>query len=475
MPGSHGGHYPAAPRLCHNTLFRRHPVRRTLGGLLRFRLPLSGSTIYGQITVIIIVCMIIVIFGGSTLERWVRDDYSLPDLEALSEKMAAIGSVVAAATPAERQEIVEIAGRGGWRLSLQPLSLAQRFTTSSADESFVQAATDWFFPPDDGSTPYGGWRTFLDGKRVISVKVDDATLLLLEQVPTGLLSSDALSFGSNYLVAMVTLILLFSIFAVWAITRPLRRIAAAAMKADISLGPAPFEERGSVEIVALARALNAMQRRISIMIEGRTRMLRGISHDLRTPLTRLRLRAERLQDEETRDAFLADILRLDHLLKESLGYLRDNYQREPSQRADLASLLQTVCDEFADMGHDVTYDGPPRLIAEFRPLAITRAVTNLCDNGIKFATRVDVGLRTIADEAVIEVADNGPGITAQYRERVMEPFFKIDSARGGSDTGFGLGLSIVSEIVEAHHGRFELLDRKPHGLIAAIRIPLARQ
>lgn len=437
-----------------------------------FRISLPSSTIHGQITAIILVCLVIVIITGSTLERWVKADYSVLDLEALSDRLSAVALVLAAATPSERDTVIVAANRNDWHLSLKPPSYAERFTTSSPQEPFIQVAIDWLFPPDNGPVPVGGWRTFVNGERVLAAKVDDDTLLVMERMPASFLRSDALSFGSNYLVALVTLIVLFSMFAVWAITRPLRRIAAAAMKADISLGPAPFEERGSLEIVALARALNAMQGRISTMVEARTRMLRGISHDLRTPLTRLRLRAERVCEDEIREALLGDIERIDHLLKESLGYLRDNHQREAPQRADLASVLQTICDEFADMGHDVTYQGPSRLIAIFRPLALTRAVTNLCENAVKFANKVNITSAVTAGEAVIEVADDGPGIPEQYRARVREPFFKVDAARGGKGSGFGLGLSIVSEIVEAHHGTLQLIDRQPNGLIARVKIPL---
>ncbi|TDK31750.1 HAMP domain-containing protein [Rhizobium deserti] len=430
------------------------------------------STIQGQITAIILVCLLIVIVAGSTLERWVNSDYNGPDLEGISDRLSAVTSVLSAASPSERDAIVAVANRGSWRLSLQPISYAEQFKASSPDEAFLTLAVDWLFPPDNGTVPFGGWRTFVGTERVMAAKVDAQTLLVLTRMPPSFLRGDALSFGSNYLVALVTLIILFSVFAVWAITRPLRRIASAAMKADISLGPAPFEERGSVEIVALARALNGMQRRISTMVEARTRMLRGISHDLRTPLTRLRLRAERVKEDEVREGLLADVERIDHLLKESLDYLRDNHQREEAQRADLASLLQTVCDEFADMGHDVTYQGPSRLVAEFRPLALTRAVTNLCENAVKFGTKVEVTLSEGMGQAVVEVADDGPGIPDQYRNRVLEPFFKLDAARRDADAGFGLGLSIVSEIVEAHHGALELLDRQPKGLIARLTIPL---
>lgn len=433
-------------------------------------MPQSISTIHGQITAVIFACLVIAFVIGSTLERWVSDDYSVPDLEGMSARVTAIASVLEKATAEERDAIMAAVNRDGQHFALRPLSYFDGFTTSSPDEPFIQVAVDKLLPPEQWPAPFGGWRTFINGKRVLAAQVDSQTLLVLEMLPESFLRNDALRFGSNYLVATVTLIVLFSVFSVWALTRPLRRIASAAMKADISFGPAVFEERGSVEIIALARSLNNMQRRISKMVDSRTRMLRGISHDLRTPLTRLRLRAERTCSDDTREAFLADIDRIDRLLNESLSYLRDNHQREAQERTDLASVLQTICDEFSDMGHALRYIGPAHLVVSFKPLALTRAVTNLCENAVKFGTNIEVELSVAARSVVIEVRDDGPGIPREYRDRVLEPFFKLDPARLSADTGFGLGLSIVAEIAQAHNATFELLDRAPHGVIARISL-----
>ncbi|MBD9626325.1 HAMP domain-containing protein [Ensifer sp. ENS06] len=446
--------------------------RGSRGGTLGFRLPRLRSTIHGQMTAVIFVCLAIVIVAGSSLERLVRKDYDVPDLEALSDRVAVVASMLASATPSERGTIFEIANRGDWKFSLRPISFSERFTTTSPTEPFVHRAIDWFLPPDNGAVPFGGWRTFVDGKRVLAAKVSDEEIVVLEQMSETFLRSDALSFGSNFLVALVTLMVLFSFFAVWAITRPLRRIAWAATTTDISVGSPPFEERGSVEIVALARALNGMQRRVSTMADARTRMLRGISHDLRTPLTRLRLRAERIPQDDVREPLLADVERIDRLLTESLSYLRDHHQSEKCERTDLVSVLKTVCDEFSDIGHDVHYRGPVRLIASFRPLAVTRAITNLCENATKFGTQVEVGLSVVGDVAVIAVADNGPGIPVEHRKQVLEPFYKVDTSRGGVGAGFGLGLSIVWEVAQAHEGDLSLLENEPNGLVARLTIPL---
>lgn len=439
---------------------------------MKLRVPLGLRTIHGQITALaILALLIIIVLAGPVLERWVRDDHRVLDIEQVAEHVQAVSDLLAVATPDERRVILDAARRAGWDLTLQPLSLSERFTTSSPQWTFLAAAIEWLFPPDNSVSPLGGWRTFLNGNRVVAMRVDDATMLVTPVSSDPFLTSDFAVRGSYYLVALVTMIFIFSAFAVWAIMLPLRRISRAAMNADISNDGEVFEERGSVEIVALARALNSMRKRIAIMVESRTRMLRGISHDLRTPLTRLRLKAERLPADTARDAMLSDINHIDRLLGESLDYLRDNYRKEKFERTDIASTLQTICSEFADVGFDVAYRGPNRLIVNCKPLAITRAVTNLCDNATKFASSAVVALRADAGTMIIDVIDDGPGIPEIYRQRVLEPFFKIDAARNDANAGFGLGLSIVAEIAQAHGSKLEFLDRQPHGLIARLTLP----
>ncbi|PYE86591.1 ATP-binding protein [Phyllobacterium leguminum] len=444
-----------------------------------FRQLFSLRTIHGQITGIILVGLIIIVIGGSMLEiggsmleQRIGNDQPIPEVERLAERVFSISSILKDATPEERGIILRAANRAGWDISLQPREFARTFTRSSPTESTFDIAFESLFQPDGPQTPLGGWKTFVDGRRVVAAGVDGQSILVMEGVPNTVFWTVLLRRGPHYLVALITLIILFSSFAVWAITRPLRNIASAAANADITSGRVIFEEKGSVEIMAVARSLNEMSGRITNMIDGRTRMLRGVSHDLRTPLTRLRLRAERIREPDLRDMLLADIARINSLIKESLSYMRDDHHREQIERVDLATTLQTICNEFSDIGHNVVYDGPPHATAHFKPLAITRAVTNLCDNAVKFGNNVIVELRSTMETVVIEVADDGPGIPEESRLRVLEPFYKIDAARTRGDAGFGLGLSIVDEIVQAHQGRLELLDRQPSGLIARLTIPL---
>lgn len=274
-------------------------------------------------------------------------------------------------------------------------------------------------------------------------------------------------------VVGIFVVLLSAYGARW-ITRPLSSIAAAAD----SFGRSPaagieLSERGAREIVAVAGALNRMQRRIRSLLDERTRMLSAISHDIRTPLTRLRLRADRLPNVEDREGVLREISRIDEMLTETLEYLRAEASGDTPEPADLPSLLQTICEDFADVGASVAYEGPGRLAYSCRPRMLARAVTNLVENSVKHAPDVRVTLRPRTDGSVeIDVQDNGPGIHAADRERVFEPFFIVDRSRGALGRGgFGLGLAMARTVIEGHGGRIGLFDRPPHGLVVRIHLP----
>lgn len=277
-----------------------------------------------------------------------------------------------------------------------------------------------------------------------------------------------------FAVATIALVLLFSaIYGVRWITAPLLSVAEAAR----SFGRHPEDdsrlaESGPREIAQVAVALNDMRRRVRSLMDERTRMLAAISHDLRTPLTRLRLRAERLNDDKAARAILRDVSAISGMLSETLAYLRESGRSEEPVLTDLPSLLQTVCGEFADIGHDVSYQGPARLPLYCRTGALTRAVSNIVDNATKHGRHVTVTLKA-GEEVEIAVADDGPGIAEALRDKVFDPFFKVDAARGSSG-GFGLGLSIARDLVRAMDGEIILGDQHPQGLRAAIRLPPGR-
>jgi signal transduction histidine kinase len=307
----------------------------------------------------------------------------------------------------------------------------------------------------------------------LAVKLNERDALLFEVAIGFSFWTIILAPSALTLIIVLFFVALLSAYAVRWIISPLSAVAAAAQ----SFGRSPEDDRlvrrrGPREIVQVADALNDMRTRIRALLDDRTRMLAAISHDLRTPLTRLRLRAERLADPAQREGQLHEITRITHMLDETLNYLRRDVRSEALSRIDLPSLLQTVCAEFADVGHSVAYDGPPHFTCRCRPNVLARAITNIVDNATKHGAVVTVSLRLLDGGGIeIDVGDDGPGIAQEQREKVFDPFFKGDAARGTvARSGFGLGLSIARDVVKSHGGEIELLDRVPHGLIVRVRL-----
>jgi signal transduction histidine kinase len=315
-----------------------------------------------------------------------------------------------------------------------------------------------------------------DRRDTIVIKINNRNALAFEPSPHTPLHNVFLMQTIGAIAIVVFVVLFLSLYALRAIIAPLSSIASAAR----SFGKSTTDEealraRGPREIEQVAEALNDMRRRVRSLVNERTQMLLAISHDLRTPLTRLRLRAERLSDVRLRENMLSDIATINEMLGETLAYLREGGPLEPAQLVEFPSLLQTICAQFTDIGHTVSYSGPDRIAFACRVNAVTRAITNLVDNGTKYGGAVTVDLARVNDGAVrIDVSDDGPGIPAELRERVFEPFFKGDSARNvGGRGGFGLGLSIAREIVRRHGGDIQFVDRGARGL--TVRVILAHQ
>ena len=269
-------------------------------------------------------------------------------------------------------------------------------------------------------------------------------------------------------------VLALSIYAIWWITKPLSAVADAAR----AFGNSPYDDHplatsGPAEISQLAEALNEMRRRIRKLVDERTRMLAAISHDLRMPLTRIRLRIEQDATPVDRRGVLRDVESIDAMIRETLTFLRDGSSTESVVPLDLPSLLQTLCDEYADMGHDVAYEAGARATTPGRSRALTRALTNVIDNGLKHGSSVSIALTVDvgASLAHIDIADDGPGLPVELREKVFEPFFKADPARSPQRGGFGLGLTIARDIVARLGGSIAFLDNHPRGLIVRVTLP----
>jgi signal transduction histidine kinase len=278
------------------------------------------------------------------------------------------------------------------------------------------------------------------------------------------------------LLFAVIIVTLLGLWAARALTAPLSSFAKAAENFSLNGAAAPLPERGPEEIRSVAKALNRMRERITTLIDDRTKMLAAISHDLRTPITRMRLRSEFIEDDTHRSRMLDDLNQMRSMLESVLSFLRNDRRLESMTLADIASTLQQVTDQFTDMGRKVIYDGPEHAMATVRPEDLNRSITNLVENAVRFGAEVTIRLRMSRDIATIEIEDDGPGITDARKEGMLEPFVRGDDARNMDEAaGFGLGLSIARTIALAHGGELSLNDRQPHGLIVRIELPVRQQ
>lgn len=282
--------------------------------------------------------------------------------------------------------------------------------------------------------------------------------------------------GTGVLLAVAAsslLVLALSIWAVRRLTLPLIVMARAAERLGQDVNAPPLPERGSREMRLAARAFNTMQERIRRLLLDRMQLIAAISHDLRTPITRLRLRAELARNEETRSKMIRDLAEMEEMIATTLSFAREEAVRGPRIAADLVSLVEDVCDGLADTVIRVADGVPQRLLFACDPLAMRRCIGNLVSNAVKFGGSATVTLSLVEGSIAIMVDDQGAGVPDGERERLFEPFARLDSSRNRSTGGVGLGLTIARTVARAHGGDILLLNRPEGGLRAVLKLPAA--
>ncbi len=282
--------------------------------------------------------------------------------------------------------------------------------------------------------------------------------------------------SSPYLLSMVlatATVLALSAWAVRRATAPLALFARAAERLGTDVDAPALAEEGPREVRRAAAAFNQMQRRLGRFIRDRTQMLAAVSHDLRTPITRLRLRAEFVEDWEQRKKMLADLEQIEAMISATLAFARDDFTEEARKPFDLGVLLQDLCDDAADAGHAATYEGAAHFACGGRPTALKRAFANLIDNAIKYGGVAKVALATAGGAITVVVEDDGPGIAQEEWDKVFAPFYRVDPSRSRESGGTGLGLAVVRSVVHGHGGDVTLANRAAGGLRATVTLPLA--
>jgi len=256
------------------------------------------------------------------------------------------------------------------------------------------------------------------------------------------------------------------------LARPMQQFARQAQRFGTDVNAAPMPSIGPVEFRIATQAFNEMQARIQRNLSGRTELLAAISHDLRAPLTRLRLRGEFIDDEEQQRKLFRDVDEMQAMVDASLAFFREEGTPEETTRFHLSELVNTVVDDFRDGGHDVRLAPPPPVAYVGRPLALRRALANLIDNAIKYGGNASVAIRILPDRIEIQIDDEGPGIPADLAEAVFRPFFRIESSRNRSTGGVGLGLASARSAAREHGGDILISARPARGTRVCLVLPL---
>jgi signal transduction histidine kinase len=344
---------------------------------------------------------------------------------------------------------------------------------------------DYGIGPDGGSEHLWTWVPSLwsdEGRKsdeILSLQDRGETFTVSLQLMDGtwlnfsFASVKSLPFSSwSHLLALaagIAAVMMLGIGAMRLITRPIASLANAAEELGRGARPGDVPEAGLDEVRQAARAFNRMQRRIRRMIEDRTQMIAAISHDLRTPITRLRLRAEFVEDPEEQQKMLADLDQMEAIIRSTLAFAREDSDAEPTAEVDLRALLEEVAESH-----------PPARIAagqpyglRARPVALRRCFNNLVENAVRYGSSAEIAIRELSDSVEITIDDTGPGIPEDRLKDVFRPFVRLEESRNRDSGGAGLGLAIARSVVLAHGGTIVLSNRPQGGLRALVRLPKA--
>jgi signal transduction histidine kinase len=285
------------------------------------------------------------------------------------------------------------------------------------------------------------------------------------------------SFGGGYVlpIFLVSLFAVAILIAFWTarrLARPIREFARAAERLGVDLAAPPLAVRGPQELRSAIQTFNRMQDRLRRFLEDRTQMLAAISHDLRAPLARLRLRAELVSDGEQQRKMFDDLDSMNAMIESTLAFARDEARQEPRALVDIGILIGDICEDAEDAGGSVSYAGERGVDISCRPTLVRRAIVNLVDNAVKYGGAARVKIVHDVDRVVIAVDDDGPGIPSEEHEKVFAPFYRREPARDPAKAGVGLGLSIARTVAREHGGDVTLKNRDHGGLSVLLELPV---
>ncbi|WP_454851046.1 ATP-binding protein [Rhizobium binxianense] len=366
----------------------------------------------------------------------------------------------------ERESLLDRLSRGNYRFVLGPGLPGVPDTSSHGAEiaGKIEDAIDHRFPLRLESIP--GDVNRLQAHLTLS----DGSPLTIDITPRGVMP--IAQWLPYVFVVQMVLLVLCTWFAVRQAIRPLGALAAAADALDPNKKAPPLSEAGPSEVAHAARAFNAMRDRIAQYLEERVQILAAISHDLQTPITRMRLRVDMADDSPEKDKLVQDLSEIQRLVQDGIAYARSAHGNvEKTSRIDLASFIDSLSYDYQDTGKSVTVVGTVQGAAFTKPHALRRILSNFIDNALKFAGAAEISVgRSAQDDIVITVMDRGPGIPENMLEAAMQPFFRLEQSRNRETGGTGLGLAIAQQLTAAIGGSLRLYNRAGGGLAAEITI-----
>ncbi|WP_085704122.1 HAMP domain-containing sensor histidine kinase [Pseudomonas sp. B15(2017)] len=346
-------------------------------------------------------------------------------------------------------------GKPGTPLDPQDVPIAVTSITDAIGEAYPLTFTDIPGPIKH----FQGHLRLSDGSPV-TIDVRPSMVPLSPWLPVVLLGQLALMLACTWLAVRIAI-------------RPLTRLANAVETLDPNAHPINLDEKGPNEVAYAARAFNSMQARIAAYLKERMQLLAAISHDLQTPITRMKLRAEFMDDSAEKDKLWNDLGEMEHLVREGVAYARSIHgSTEESRRTNLDSFLDSLVFDYQDMGKEVQLSGKSEAVIDTRPHALRRVLVNLTDNALKFAGAAELLIQRDGTGLSIKVMDRGPGIAEEELAQVMEPFYRVENSRNRSTGGTGLGLAIAQQLAMALGGSLTLSNRDGGGLCAELRLPL---
>lgn len=437
------------------------------------------ATLKGQTTLVLVLGMLAVLIAGAAVSFVTLLSGHAKHQSGFAERAATLAAVADRLPPALRQRVIATARAMGLEARLVDESPDVHLVPDAFTDGLKQSLMNELAPLDIETLAVGhslrhesGAPHFWAHRGPIRARLELRDGMRIEFAQPGY-------FSMLVLVGQLGLILLvvgggLTALAVWAarrVTRPLDRFTVAAARLGTDVQAPLLGEHGPREVREASIAFNVMQRRIRRLLEDRTRMLAAIAHDLRTPIMRLRLRAEFLDDEAQRAKMEQDLSEMETMITGAIVFAREETAEEARARFDLAELLKEIEAQFVETGWQVTIGGPTQLAFEGRRWALKRAFTNLVENAVKYGGLAEIELRVAHAELVVTIEDRGPGIPEDALEQVFTPFYRVEGSRSRDTGGTGLGLAVARTVVRGHGGEITVANRPEGGLRQTVTLP----